>query len=192
MSVSTEKLWDPLVRLFHWSIAFIFIANYFFNEAGDDWHQWLGYSAVAWLLVRFFWGFFGKGAARWSDFFPTGPRLARHIKALVNKQDYHRLGHSPLGALVMIFMMVCMLLLGVTGYMMEEIDYFWGVDWVETTHDWIADTLMALVIIHISAALFESYRLKENLPLSMVTGKRRTISTPSSTTESIPESATEK
>ncbi len=34
---------------------------------------------------------------------------------------------------------------------------------------------MALVGLHIAAALFESYRLKENLPLSMVTGKRRKL-----------------
>jgi cytochrome b len=59
--------------------------------------------------------------------------------------------------------------------MLEEIDYFWGVEWVETVHSWIADSLIALVAIHVFAALFESYRLKENLPLSMITGKRRKI-----------------
>lgn len=177
MPAPVEKLWDPLIRLFHWSIAFIFFANYFFNEAGDDWHQWLGYIALLWIFVRFFWGFFGKGAARWSDFFPTRTRLSLHINALLKSQGYHRQGHSPLGALVMVFMMACILLLGVTGFMMQEIDYFWGVDWVETTHEWIANTLLTLVIIHISAALFESYRLKENLPLSMITGNRRKIKT---------------
>jgi|SRR5690606_5878730 len=175
MSTHTEKLWDPLIRIFHWSIAAIFVANYFFNEAGDDWHQWLGYIAVGWLVLRFFWGFFGKGAARWSDFFPTRVRLTLHIASLVKGQHYHRLGHSPLGGLVMIFMMLCILSLGITGFMMQEIDYFWGEDWVENLHTWIADALMALVIIHLAAALFESYRLKENLPLSMITGKRKTI-----------------
>lgn len=175
MPAHTEKLWDPLVRLFHWSIAFVFIANYFVNEEGDDWHQWLGYFAMAWVTVRFFWGFIGKGAARWSDFFPTGTRLGLHIKAITQGKSYHRMGHSPLGALGMIIMMLCMSLLGVTGFMMQEIDYFWGVDWVENLHTWIADTLLVLVIIHVSAALFESYRLKENLPLSMVTGKRRRL-----------------
>lgn len=175
MSAQTEKLWDPLIRLFHWSIAGIFIANYFFNEAGDSWHQWLGYIAVAWLVVRFFWGFFGAGAARWADFFPTPARLKTHLSALVKGKSYHRMGHSPLGGLVMILMMLCILSLGITGFMMEEIDYFWGEDWVQNLHDWIASTLLALVLVHIFAALFESYRLKENLPLSMVTGNRRKV-----------------
>lgn len=175
MNAATEKLWDPLVRLFHWSLVFIFFANYFFNEEGDDWHQWLGYAAVAWLVVRFVWGFFGRGAARWADFFPTPARLSIHIHALVRGEAYHRMGHSPLGGLVMILMMLCILSLGITGYMMQEIDYFWGEDWVEDLHGWIANSLLALVIIHVFAALFESYRLKENLPLSMVTGKRRKL-----------------
>lgn len=172
---ATEKLWDPLVRLFHWSLVFIFFANYFFNEEGDDWHQWLGYAAVAWLVIRFFWGFFGRGAARWGDFFPTPARLALHFRALVRGEPYHRMGHSPLGGLVMIIMMLCILGLGITGYMMQEIDYFWGEDWVENLHGWIADTLLVLVIVHVLASLFESYRLKENLPLSMVTGRRRKL-----------------
>ncbi len=172
---ATEKLWDPLVRLFHWSLVFIFFANYFFNEEGDDWHQWLGYAAVAWLVIRFFWGFFGRGAARWADFFPTPARLAVHIRALVRGQPYHRMGHSPLGGLVMIIMMLCILGLGITGYMMQEIDYFWGEDWVENLHGWMADILLALVVVHVLASLFESYRLKENLPLSMVTGRRRKL-----------------
>lgn len=173
ISESSEKLWDPLVRLFHWSIAGIFFINYFFNDESGDWHQWLGYTAVAWLLVRFAWGFSNTGAARWSDFFPTASRLAFHIRALIRGQDFHRMGHSPLGALVMILMMLCIFSLGITGYMMQEIDYFWGEDWLENLHSWIADITLALVIIHICASLLESYRLRENLPLSMVTGKRK-------------------
>lgn len=170
-----EKLWDPLVRLFHWSLAGIFFANYFFNEEGDDWHQWLGYTAVAWLAVRFVWGFLATGAARWSDFFPTVARLTFHTRALIRGESYHRMGHSPLGGLVMLLIMLCIFSLGITGYMMQEIDYFWGNEWLENIHGWIANTTLALVIIHISAALLESYRLKENLPLSMLTGKRKKL-----------------
>lgn len=175
MSPDTEKLWDPLIRLFHWSLVFIFVANYFVNEKGEDWHQWLGYTAVAWLLIRFIWGFFGSRAARWSDFFPTPARLTAHIHALIRGDVYHRSGHSPLGGLVMIVMMLSVLALGTTGYMMQEIDYFWGTEWVETLHGWIANSLLAWVVIHISATLFVSYRTKENLAWSMVTGKRRTL-----------------
>ncbi len=166
-------LWDPLVRLFHWSIAGVFIANYFVNEAGEQWHEYLGYFAGVWVLVRFVWGFVGKGAARWSEFFPTWSRLRFHVYALVRREPYHPMGHSPLGALVMILMMVLILLLGISGFMMEEVDYFWGEDWVQDLHAQCARVLWGLIIIHVAAALIESYRAKENLPLSMVTGLRK-------------------
>lgn len=173
MPPHTVQLWDPLIRLFHWSLAIIFFANYFFTEPGESWHQWLGYVAVAWLVVRVLWGFLGKGAALWSDFFPTRATLGSHITGLLKRESYHRLGHSPLGALIMIIMMLCIFLLGITGFMMQEIDYFWGIDWVEDLHELISNALMGFVGIHLFAAIYESIRLKENLPLSMITGKRQ-------------------
>lgn len=173
MAAPTLRLWDPLVRLFHWSLAAAFIANYFFTEEGDDWHRWFGYYAVGWLAIRGVWGFIGTPAARWTDFWPTRARLAEHLRALLGGRPYHRLGHSPLGALVMILMMVLMLGLGLSGFLMEEVDYFWGEDWIEELHELFANGLMALVGLHVLAALVESVRLRENLPLSMITGKRR-------------------
>ena len=173
MNAETLRLWDPLVRLFHWSLAGAFIANYFFTE--DAWHRWLGYYAVVWLAVRLVWGFIGTPAARWADFWPTPARLAEHLRALVSRRPHHRLGHSPLGALVMILMMLLMLGLGVSGFLMEEIDYFWGEDLPRDIHEFFANALLGLVCLHLAAALLESVRLRENLPLSMVTGRRRKL-----------------
>src|SRR3989338_3892041 len=135
MKTDTLRMWDPLVRLFHWSLAGAFIGNYFFTEEGEDWHRWLGYYAVAWLVIRLLWGFIGSPAARWSDFWPTRTRLVEHGRALLGGRPYHRLGHSPIGALVMLLMMALMLGLGVSGFLMEEIDYFWGADLPEELHE---------------------------------------------------------
>lgn len=170
---TTVKLWDPIVRLFHWSLALAFFANYFFVEEGEDWHQWIGYYACAWLAVRFIWGFAVKGAASWRACWPTVSRLKSNVLMLRSGEAHQHLGHSPIGALMMLTMMVAMLGLGVSGYMMEEIDLFWGVDWVQDLHGTIANILAALVCIHILAAIIESIRLRENLPLSMITGNRK-------------------
>lgn len=175
MHAATIRLWDPLVRLFHLSLAVVFVANYFLNEAGDDWHSWLGYYASAWLLLRLVWGFTGPRSACWADFWPTRARLAEHLSALRHGRSLHRLGHSPLGALVMLLMMTAVAVLGLTGFLMQEVDALWGVDWPMTLHSWIADGLLALVGLHLAAALYESLRLRENLPLSMLTGRRRPL-----------------
>jgi cytochrome b len=73
----------------------------------------------------------------------------------------------------MIAMLCGIFALGVTGFMMEEIDYFWGEDWLEQLHGWIADGVVTLVVLHVSAAVVESVRMRENLPWSMITGRRR-------------------
>jgi cytochrome b len=167
------KLWDPVVRLLHWALAGAFLANYLFTEEGESWHQWIGYCAAGVVLTRLAWGFLDTGAARWSAFWPTRHRLAEHARALVKGHHHAELGHSPIGAVVMIAMLCGIFALGTTGFMMEEIDYFWGEDWLEQLHGWIADGVVTLVVLHVSAAVVESVRMRENLPWSMITGRRR-------------------
>ncbi|WP_153784910.1 cytochrome b/b6 domain-containing protein [Pseudomonas sp. EMN2] len=175
---ASVRLWDPLLRLCHWSLALVFFADYFFNEAGDDWHQWLGYYGGACLVLRIAWGFVGPRSARWTDFWPTPTRLKVHALALWRGERFHRMGHTPIGALVMVLMMTGIASLGVTGWMMLEVDALWGAEWLETLHSWLADAVLALVGVHLLAALVESVRLRENLPLSMVTGRRRSPEDP--------------
>ncbi len=169
------RLWDPLVRLFHASIAGVFVANYFFNEAGDDWHVWLGYYAMAWLLVRTVWGFVGPRSARWADFWPTPKRLNAHVRSLLKGKPQHRLGHSPIGALVMLLMLLALLTVGVSGFLMQEVDALWGADWPLQVHETAANALLGLVCLHVLAAVFESIQVRDNLPLSMLTGRRKRL-----------------
>lgn len=175
MPSASVRLWDPVVRLFHLSIAGVFVANYFFNEAGDDWHVWLGYYAMGWLLVRLVWGFVGPRSARWADFWPTPTRLVAHARSLIGGRLEHRLGHSPIGALVMLLMLLAMFIAGLSGWAMEEVDALWGADWPLQVHEIAVDSLLVLVCLHIAAALFESFLLRDNLPLSMLTGRRRRL-----------------
>ncbi|QXZ11966.1 cytochrome b/b6 domain-containing protein [Pseudomonas sp. AO-1] len=175
MPNASVRLWDPVVRLFHLSIAGVFVANYFFNEAGDAWHIWLGYYAMGWLLVRLVWGFVGSRSARWADFWPTPTRLIAHARSLIAGRPEHRLGHSPMGALVMLLMLLAMFSAGLSGWAMEEIDALWGADWPLQVHEFATDTLLVLVCLHIVAALFESFLVRDNLPLSMLTGRRRRL-----------------
>lgn len=172
---TSMKLWDPLVRIFHASLIVAFFGNYFFTEEGETVHEWLGYYAAAFVLVRLFWGLRAAGAASWRDCWPTAARLRAHAGALLSGRPFHRLGHSPIGALVMLTMMAIMASLAVTGFMMEEIDYFWGEEWLEEFHELLANGLMGLACLHVAAAIFESVQLRENLPLSMITGRRRPL-----------------
>ena len=68
----TVKVWDPLVRLFHWSMA-AFILGAFLVEEGDTAHRWLGYAAIGLIGFRVLWGLVGSRHARFGDWV-RGPR----------------------------------------------------------------------------------------------------------------------
>lgn len=50
------KVWDPFVRIFHWSLVACVLTNYFVIDDGEDWHQWIGYAASALVTLRIVWG----------------------------------------------------------------------------------------------------------------------------------------
>ena len=50
------RVWDPLVRVLHWTLVFCVVSN-FLNESGEDLHQILGLIAAAAVTLRFIWCF---------------------------------------------------------------------------------------------------------------------------------------
>ena len=95
------RVWDPFVRIFHWSLVACVFLN-FLVEEGEAPHQWIGYAASALVAARIVWGFVGSRYARFSDFFPTPTRLRRHVSALLAGKPEHHLGHNPFGALMIL------------------------------------------------------------------------------------------
>lgn len=173
MNKQTVVLWDIWIRLFHWSLVLIFVANLWLVTPGEIVHRALGGTALALVALRFIWGFIAQNeAALWRDFFPAPKRLWQHTKALLTGKPYHRMGHSPIGALVMIAMMLLFVGLSVTGMMMTLTDAFMFDEWVGDSHELFAKSLFYLAVLHVFAAIVESFRMKENLPKSMITGKR--------------------
>lgn len=166
-------VWDRVVRGCHLILVVVFFSNYFINEQGETVHIALGYLAVSAVVVRLVWGFVSQGAARWSAFFPTPARLGVHWGLLWSRQPWRGLGHSPIGALVMITMLSLVVGLVATGVMMTEVDRFWGEEWLQDLHERCADLLAALVALHVTAAVVESRALRENLVVSMLTGTRK-------------------
>lgn len=165
------KVWDPVVRITHWALAILVIAN-FINEEGQWAHRWVGYSASGLVVLRVLWGFVGSHHARFSDWWPTPSKVLGYLKAKRRGNAPRYIGHNPLGALMMLFLVGLVLNQGVTGFMMGT-DAFFGEEWLEQWHAFSADLFMVAVGLHVVGALYESWRTKENLPAAMVHGKKR-------------------
>lgn len=167
------QVWDLFIRIYHWSLVTIVVSNLWLNEEGDPWHNWLGYTACALILLRFFWGFIGGPYVRWSAFFPTWTRLKEFIPLLIKRRDPRILTHNPLAAVAMISMLTLVIGLGISGYLLEETDRFFGDEFMEEVHEVFANLLMVLMGIHVLGVLHGSFHHKENLIKAMFTGKKK-------------------
>lgn len=167
------KVWDPLVRVVHWSLAGCFFAA-FLVEEGDTAHRWLGYTALALVAVRLVWGVVGSGHARFSSWVPRPGDVTVYLRERMAGTSRRRLGHNPAAAVMMLLLLAMMVAVGVTGWM-QTTDRFFGVEWLEELHELLAYSLLALVAVHVLAAIVESIHYRENLIASMFTGRKRKL-----------------
>ena len=65
------KVWDPLVRIFHWTLVLAFATSYLTGDEWDDWgnvHEISGYIILGLIVFRVIWGLVGSKYAGFSDF----------------------------------------------------------------------------------------------------------------------------
>ncbi len=166
------KVWDPIVRIFHWTVAGGVIANLTFLKHEETPHIYVGYAVITALAVRLIWGVIGRRHARFASFVPGPGGLLCYGRAMIAHREPRYVGHNPAGAAMIVVLMLLLAIVGTTGWMMG-LDRFWGVGWVETVHEVAANILIGAVALHVIGAIVESVRHRENLPLAMITGYKR-------------------
>lgn len=167
--MSKIKIWDPLVRVFHWLLVLGFAANVLIVDDDSTLHNWIGYAIVGLVLTRILWGFVGTRYARFSSFPPSMAKATGQLTEIATGRKHIHRGHSPLGALMIYNLLLSMLAIGLTGYLMTT-DMFWGTEWTEELHEAFVVWAEISVVLHIAAVIFESRRTKVNLPRAMITG----------------------
>ncbi len=165
-------VWDPLVRLIHWSLAIAIILNGAIVDEESSLHEWIGYFAVGLIGVRLIWGLIGSSHARFSAFSPNPVAAIRHLVALSRGDKTVHLSHNPIGALMVYNIWLTVLLLGITGYMMGTIMFF-GIDWVEEAHEMAFNWLVFSIILHIGGVMFDTWRTGVPIVSAMINGRKR-------------------
>src|SRR6516164_1155470 len=189
MQTTEIKVWDPLVRVGHWLLATVVIIAWFVDE--PLWlHTWLGYIAIALVLVRIVWGFVGPDYARFASFV-RGPRVTfSYFAELIRFSSKRYLEHSPAGAVMIIALLVMVAVTAVTGMASLAATRGEGplagvitkVEWaneedqelfIEEVHETAANVTMVLVLLHIAGVALASFAHRENLVVAMITGRKR-------------------
>lgn len=166
------RVWDPVVRLFHWSLVASFAIAWFTSEDVAALHHWAGYAAAALITLRLVWGLIGSRYARFAQFL-RGPRATMdYLRDIAAGREQRHLGHNPAGAAMIVTLMAVMALTAVTGWM-ETTNRWFGVDWVQELHSLAAHGLLLLVLVHLGGVALASLRHRENLVRAMIRGAKR-------------------
>lgn len=163
------RVWDRFVRLFHWLLVASFFTAWLSTEHIGWVHKGAGYLAVALVLARIAWGFASTGHARFAGFVPRPLALWAYTAQWLRGREPRHLGHNPMGAVMVLYLLAAMLTIGMSGWMMT-LDAFWGNDVVETVHTTAVDVSLLAVALHVGANLLAGLRHGENLVLAMFTG----------------------
>ena len=162
------KVWDPIVRLLHWTLAALIVFDLVDDDGGYT-HRMVGYSAAAVVLLRLTWAVIARGH---DGLVPSVPAALIYVRLMLRGRPPRTRGHDPLGLWMVWLLWMLVLLLAVTGWM-SRLDAFWGDDTVNGAHAVLANLLMAAVLLHLLGVAVMSVLWKENLPAAMITGVKR-------------------
>lgn len=180
------KVWDPLVRVFHWTLVAAFGLAYITEEDFLLLHSWAGYTVFGLIMVRLIWGFIGSRYARFSDFVYPPREIKSFVKQTLVLRAKRYLGHNPAGGAMIVLLMISLLLttltgmavygagdnagpmaswLGNSGYYLQDV--------FEEVHEFFANFTLLLVFIHVAGVIVESLIHGENLVRAMFNGYKR-------------------
>lgn len=176
------KVWDRFVRVHHWLLVLAF-ATLYLESRKFPLHPYAGYLICILIPLRIFWGIFGRGAARFSNFlYSPKETLTYFLDAIRGKASYYY-SHNPMGAAMVYALLASLILtclLGLLAYSASQQLGPFGAripsDWEDaliTWHSRFGHAIALLVGGHIFGILWAARLHRENYVLAMLTGLRR-------------------
>ncbi len=185
MSTMDIKVWDIVVRLFHWSLATAFFVC-FLTEDNSGLHIYSGYLIVLLILFRILWGFIGSKHARFRDFIVTPKVALNYLKEITKNTNSRFLGHNPAGAVMIVVLITAVFITCVTGVILYGAEDHAGPlaflfageytnleDTLEELHEFFSNFSLALIVLHIFGVIIAGKQHNENLIKSMIHGYKK-------------------
>ena len=164
-----RRLWDPFVRLFHWTLVLLFAGAWLTGDEFDRVHEVLGYAIVALLLVRIVWGFVGSEHARFRDFVQAPSTVPAYARDTLAGKARRYSGHNPLGGVMVLLLIAGLSTTAGTGWLMTVGGESY---WLEEVHEVAANGMRLPIAGHVAGVLFSSVAHGENLVRGMLTGMK--------------------
>ncbi|MEQ1598202.1 MAG: cytochrome b/b6 domain-containing protein [Methylotenera sp.] len=121
-STKTVSVWDPLVRIGHWTLVIAFFTAYFTEEDFLTQHTWAGYVVGTVVLIRIIWGFIGSKHAKFNDFIYSPSAIFTYLNGLISRKPQHYLGHNPAGGLMVFALLLSLSATTYTGIALYAVE----------------------------------------------------------------------
>ncbi len=165
--------WDYPVRVLHWGMAFGALGAWSVAQLAErdgalfPLHMLLGLLALGALVLRLIWAVVGTPNARFSAL-PLAPSaLLNYLKQARHRQAPVPRDHNPATAWASLGFFALIAGLGVTGLLLIISRAPLG-----ELHGTLAGVLLGLTAVHLAGVLWHSFRHREPLVTTMLTGRK--------------------
>lgn len=154
------KVWSLPIRLSHWLLAISFALAYILSDFDNyrNLHFAFGALVGSVLIFRILFGIIGPRYAHFKDF-PIGfSNQISFVKNFFNNSNLF-IGHNPAASIIMLSIFVVGILCSLSGLMLVSqannifTNFNLGGDFLEETHEVLANVFLALVILHLLGLL---------------------------------------
>ena len=119
--VRQVKVWDPWIRLVHWSVVILIGVSYASVQSGAmRLHYWSGYAVLTLVLFRIAWGLVGSDTARFARFLRSPLAALRHLAAFSRPEPDREIGHNAAGGWFVLVLLGLLLAQATTGLFAAE------------------------------------------------------------------------
>jgi cytochrome b len=165
-------VWDPFVRVFHWSVVALFAMAWITGDDAEGLHVAGGYAIAALVGLRILWGFVGPTHARFASFVRGPAKVAAYAMDTIRLRARRHLGHNPAGGAMIVALLAALAATAASGIAMDA-RWFGNAHWLEEVHEAFANLTLALAATHVVGVLVASWLHRENLIRAMISGKKR-------------------
>ena len=179
------RVWDIPTRLFHWALVGLLSISCYTGLTGGfyemDYHMLSGYGILTLVIFRVLWGLTGTHYARFREFLPRPRQIKKHLTSVL-KKPHQGAGHTPLGALNIIVILILIFVQVGTGLFSNDDIFTEGPlasavsyetsRWLTGIHGINIWFLVACAVIHLLAIALHQFYFRENLVKAMLTGNK--------------------
>lgn len=181
----TILVWDPLVRLFHWSLVVCVASACMTGEGFLRLHVVTGCVVIGLILFRLLWGVIGPHFALFRSFVLRPVEVFAYLQSVVISHPTRYIGHNPAGGMMVVVLLAVTIATALLGLILYGVGEFsgpfasWGLisgvhelSLLKKIHGMLANGVLLLVALHVMGVMLTGWQHRENLIKSMFTGSK--------------------